>query len=405
MRKLLITSSALIAVFLVLLVIFPSLFYSFPLGQKIILRFEGDRAAHFFFNENGSSKDTLYMEGVIYSGTLEDFSEIIESHPEVKTLTMVEVPGSIDDEINVQVSRIIRTQGINTYIPENGWVASGGTDMFLAGKERYRHPNTKIGVHSWAGEKMKATKYPRDHEVHRKYLDYYNDITIDIDFYWFTLEVAPAEKMHWMTEQEIDKYRVISEPDLNDLLKIQKELSSDRQHGRKTGDNLLSQDYIVNYFEDIGLEVFGESYRKEFDFFNRYEKKDYRGTNIIGYIEGNKTPDNYIVIGAHFDHMGIMNDSIYNGADDNASGTAAMMVLAKYFTKHPPDHSLIFAAFDAEEMGLHGSGYFVSNPLVELNKIVLNINMDMISRSDKNELYVVGTRFYCPIYSFESKYC
>ena len=177
-------------------------------------------------------------------------------------------------------------------------------------------------------------------------------------------------------------------------MKIQKELSSDRQHGRKTGDNLLSQDYIVNYFEEIGLEVFGESYKREFDFFNRYDKKDYRGTNIIGYIEGNKTPDKYIVIGAHYDHMGIMNDSIYNGADDNASGTAALMVLAKYFTKHPPDHSLIFAAFDAEEMGLHGSEFFVANPPVELNTIVLNINMDMLSYNPNNEIYVVGTHYY-----------
>ncbi|NNE65118.1 MAG: M28 family peptidase, partial [Pyrinomonadaceae bacterium] len=108
-------------------------------------------------------------------------------------------------------------------------------------------------------------------------------------------------------------------------------------------------------------------------------------------------PESYIVVSAHFDHVGISRGKIYNGADDNASGTAALFAIAKYFQEHPPEHSLIFAAFDAEEIGLEGAKHFVRNPPVSIEKILLNINLDMVSRSDKNELYISGTYHY-PIF-------
>src|SRR4029453_5033805 len=81
-----------------------------------------------------------------------------------------------------------------------------------------------------------------------------------------------------------------------------------------------------------------------------------------------------------------------NGADDNASGTAALFALARYFSAHPPDHSLIFAAFDAEEAGLRGSRAFVTKPPVELSSIVVDVNMDMIGRDPDGRLFAVGTR-------------
>ena len=129
-------------------------------------------------------------------------------------------------------------------------------------------------------------------------------------------------------------------------------------------------------------------------FVDEKTKKIRQGTNIVGYIKGKTYPNKYIVVGAHYDHMGIVDGIVFNGADDNASGTAAMLVLAKYFTKNKPEHSIIFAAFDAEELGLHGSKYFVENPPVSLTDIKLDINFDMISRNPKNEIYVVGTYPY-----------
>jgi Zn-dependent M28 family amino/carboxypeptidase len=82
---------------------------------------------------------------------------------------------------------------------------------------------------------------------------------------------------------------------------------------------------------------------------------------------------------------------IYNGADDDASGVSALISFAEYFNENPPKHSVIIAAFDAEELGLQGAKHFVAN--FDNSKILVNLNMDMISRSAKDELYVVGARY------------
>jgi Zn-dependent M28 family amino/carboxypeptidase len=117
------------------------------------------------------------------------------------------------------------------------------------------------------------------------------------------------------------------------------------------------------------------------------------GTNLFGYIRGNT--DSIIVVSAHYDHLGIKKgaagkDSIYNGADDNASGVGALLAIATYFKKHTPAHTLLFVSFDGEEEGLQGAKAFLKQPPVPVTQMVLNINMDMVSRNDKNELYVCG---------------
>jgi Zn-dependent M28 family amino/carboxypeptidase len=116
------------------------------------------------------------------------------------------------------------------------------------------------------------------------------------------------------------------------------------------------------------------------------------GSNILAVIPGKKSET--IVISAHYDHLGIYNNEIYNGADDNASGTAAILTLAQYFKNNAPEHRLVFAFFDAEERGLKGSAYFVDAIDLKKENIVLNVNLDMVSRSDKNELYACGTFLY-----------
>jgi Zn-dependent M28 family amino/carboxypeptidase len=115
---------------------------------------------------------------------------------------------------------------------------------------------------------------------------------------------------------------------------------------------------------------------------------------VIGTIRGSKYPDSYIAITAHYDHLGVRDNQVYYGADDNASGTAALLVMAQYFKQHPPQHSLLFIAFDAEEEGLVGSRYFILNSPVPVAKIMLNLNMDMISRNDKNEIYACGVSYH-----------
>src|SRR5690606_30456084 len=93
--------------------------------------------------------------------------------------------------------------------------------------------------------------------------------------------------------------------------------------------------------------------------------------NVVGMVRGTDDPDEYIVVTAHFDHLGRQGNQVYHGADDNASGTAGLIELARYFAAHPPEHSMIFAALDAEEHGLLGARHFVADPPVPLENIVL----------------------------------
>lgn len=184
---------------------------------------------------------------------------------------------------------------------------------------------------------------------------------------------------------------VFSEDNL--LMHVQT-LSSDAFEGRKTGTpgGIKTKKYIVNQFHTLGVLPLKKDYEQVFTF--RENNEIYKGTNVLGWIKGTEKPDSYIVISAHYDHEGIINNIIYNGADDNASGVSALFSFAEYFKQNPPKHSVILAAFDAEEFGMIGSKYFVENSTVPLHKIKLNLNMDMISRSDENELFAVGTRHY-----------
>ena len=139
----------------------------------------------------------------------------------------------------------------------------------------------------------------------------------------------------------------------------------------------------------------GEKARAQpFTFAGRSGGAERRGVNVIGRIDGTRQPRRYIVVSAHYDHIGVNRTSgdVNNGADDNASGTAALFALAKYFSAHPPVNSLIFAALDAEEVGLQGARAFVARPPVDIASIALNLNMDMIGRDPDDKLFVVGTR-------------
>ncbi len=173
------------------------------------------------------------------------------------------------------------------------------------------------------------------------------------------------------------------------LLQDVQTLSSDDMEGRSADRPAMqkARAYVGRRLQESGLEPI----RQEFEIPSRTSTTFMEGVNFVGQIKGKKFAEKYIVVTAHYDHVGVRNGEIYNGADDNASGTAALFAIASYFKKHQPEHSLIFAAFDAEEKGLVGSRYFVANLPVKKESILLNINMDMISRNDKGELYATGT--------------
>lgn len=180
------------------------------------------------------------------------------------------------------------------------------------------------------------------------------------------------------------------------LLKDVETLSLDSYEGRKTGTKgaEMARTYLTGRLKEIGLKPYPgmSSYEQTFEVKGRNGAPAIEGKNLIACIPG-KT-DNIIVISAHYDHVGVIKEQVFNGADDNASGVAGLLQFAKYFAKNKPNNTLIFAIFDAEEMGLQGAKAFVAKPPVALEKIKLNINMDMISHNDKGELYAAGTFKY-----------
>jgi len=144
-------------------------------------------------------------------------------------------------------------------------------------------------------------------------------------------------------------------------------------------------------FGDAGLSPLGSSYERSFQLSAGKAEKEPAGVNVVGYVPGKKQPGRFIVVTAHYDHVGIKNNQIYNGADDNASGVAALLQLAAHFSRERPDNSIIFAALDAEEINLVGAHALVAQLKAEKRDVTLNVNLDMVGHSDRGELYASGS--------------
>jgi hypothetical protein len=176
------------------------------------------------------------------------------------------------------------------------------------------------------------------------------------------------------------------------LLEDVRVLAADDMQGRKAGTEggARARAYVLARFKASGIQPFGTSYTQAFPI-GAEGGKDPAGVNVIGRIAGSRQPARHIVISAHYDHVGIAGRHLFNGANDNATGTAALFALGQYFSTHQPRHTLIFAALDSEESGLLGARAFVQRPPVDRSSIALNLNADMIGRDARNQLYVAGT--------------
>lgn len=173
-------------------------------------------------------------------------------------------------------------------------------------------------------------------------------------------------------------------------------LSADDMEGRDTGSpgGERARAYIVSRLEAMGIAAppMGRLQPFEAEVPTRSGPRRYAGTNILGLISGTRVPDRYIVVSAHYDHVGTKDGLIYNGADDNASGVATMLEIAARLKTQPPEHSVIIVAFDGEERGLIGARHFVQAPPVPLASIALNFNFDMTARAETDgHLWVTGT--------------
>ena len=178
-----------------------------------------------------------------------------------------------------------------------------------------------------------------------------------------------------------------------EVIRIETELASDKMEGRATftrGIELAST-FIEAEFKKISLSYFGNltNYRQEFDV------KGKAANNVIGILPGKSKPDEYVIFSAHYDHLGSVEDGIdkiYNGANDDASGTTAVIALAKYFKDlGQNERTIIFVAFTGEEIGGFGSKFFSAK--MDPSKVVAMFNIEMIgteSKWGKNSAYITG---------------
>ena len=200
-------------------------------------------------------------------------------------------------------------------------------------------------------------------------------------------------------------------------------LSSDDFLGRESGKEgeKKAAKHIKNFFIANEVSKIGHSYFQEFvvkgkrynygkqknkkTFMQRAKEKNnkIKGKNVIGFIEGTEKKEEVIVVSAHYDHLGFREEKIYNGADDNATGTAAILEISKALSKYVKEggelkRSVLFILMSAEEKGLIGSKHYTDNPIIPLKKTVANLNIDMIGRKDKrhennNYIYIIGSDF------------
>jgi Zn-dependent M28 family amino/carboxypeptidase len=163
-------------------------------------------------------------------------------------------------------------------------------------------------------------------------------------------------------------------------------LAADSMAGRAVGTDggRMAREYLAGRLAEIGLEVTRDTFE-----FGRGEDT-VAGVNLRSEIVGSTHPEAAIVLTAHYDHLGVRDGTIYNGTDDNASGSAGLLALAEWFIDHPPRHTVHVVFTDAEEGGLRGARAFVADPPIALDRIVLNINLDMIAHAD-TDLWVAGT--------------
>jgi hypothetical protein len=160
--------------------------------------------------------DRIIMNGAVYANTPAKFRALLAANPGVKTIEMVDCPGSEDDDANLALARLIRAAGLNTHVPADGSIRSGAVELFLAGKERTSAPGAQFGVHSWRDDTgREARDYSADSGVHTPYLRFYREVGFTPEmakaFYDFTNR-ASFDDIHYMTKAELARYGVTTGP-------------------------------------------------------------------------------------------------------------------------------------------------------------------------------------------------
>lgn len=223
--------------------------------------------------------------------------------------------------------------------------------------------------------------------------------------------IRHSEKVINLKESIIFEDKAIVETYLNtittDDLKIHLfEITSEKYNGRMTGEEGHNKvcNYIRSHYDSLQIKA-PKSHSNYFQNIPKSElpkEVNAASQNVIAYIEGSEFPEEYLIISAHSDHEGVIDDEIHYGADDNGSGTAAVLEMAEAFSiatanGHRPKRSIVFLNVTAEEVGLVGSSYYTRNPVFPIENTIANLNTDMIGRVDnkhkdnENYVYLIGS--------------
>ena len=205
-----------------------------------------------------------------------------------------------------------------------------------------------------------------------------------------------------------DYFKTITSESLQTNLTV---IASDEMQGRDTGSEGQKKAglYIIDFYKKhgVGFPKGATDYYQRIPaaFLNARRNENLPDSeNIWAFIEGSEKPDEIVVVSAHYDHVGMKNGEIYNGADDDGSGTVAIMEIAAAFQKakdegHGPKRSVLIMHMTGEEHGLHGSRYYTQNPLFPLANTVADVNIDMIGRRDpfhektNKYVYLIGSDY------------
>lgn len=227
-------------------------------------------------------------------------------------------------------------------------------------------------------------------------------------FYGFVVLLVTACSTNKNHVSKPNYINAISEESLRKNLTI---IASDEMQGRETGSDGQKKagEYIIEQYKAAGIS-FPKGAKNYYQtvpaaFLNAKRNENLPDSeNIWAFIEGSEKPDEIVVVSAHYDHVGMKNGEIYNGADDDGSGTVALIEMAKAFQKakengNGPKRSILILHVTGEEHGLHGSRYYSENPLFPLANTVADVNIDMIGRRDEfhknsnNYIYLIGSDY------------
>ena len=159
--------------------------------------------------------DEAFLSGDLGTITYRQIQQLISDHPEVKTLVLTQISGSVNDGVNIHTARLVREAGFNTKVLSDSDIASGGVDLFCAGNKRIVEQGAKIGIHSWCCyNDLTAVELPKDHPAHEAQINFFTMALgpkIGPDFYFHTLTAASFEDVHWMSDEDIIKWKIATD--------------------------------------------------------------------------------------------------------------------------------------------------------------------------------------------------